>query len=103
MDLPKTCAGDAGHCVPSIGPATLDEGARRIRRWLAVRARIEDLQRRGDELERQRARDRHDLDHVESLLSPLACELRHIEGALDQLMLERDALLVPFEPDLLDR
>ena len=86
----------APAAVPSaVVPAASDEGARRCARWLAINAKIARLQTRWAKLERRLAKnyDWFNLSPAEQEAMPAANELRHIDGKLDVLLEQREALL----------
>lgn len=72
-----------------------DEGARRCARWLRLDAKIDRLQDRWGKLESWLVREKSwsKLTPAERQASPWAKELRDIDGCLEVLFEQRDALL----------
>ncbi len=75
--------------------AAISEGARPYRRWLAINAKIERLQTRWAKLETWLVREHSwfQLTPAEQQALPWAKELRDIDGCLDVLFEQREALL----------
>ena len=72
-----------------------DEGTKRCVRWLAINAKIERLQTRWAKLETWLGKEHawFQLSPAEQRALPWAKELRDIDGCLDLLFEQRDALL----------
>jgi hypothetical protein len=72
-----------------------DEGTKRCARWLAINAKIERLQTRWAKLETWLAKEHSwfQLSPAEQQALPWAKELRDIDGCLDVLFEQRDAVL----------
>lgn len=81
--------------APTIAAAAISEGAKPYRRWLAVHAKIERLQSRWAKLETWLVREHSwfQLTPAEQQALPWAKELRDIDGCLDVLFEQREALL----------
>lgn len=82
--------------LPSIAASVLtDEGTRRCANWLAVNAKIERLQSRWAKLESWLVKEHAwcKLSPAEQQALPWAKELRDIDGCLDVLFEQREALL----------
>ncbi|WP_293382127.1 helicase [Phenylobacterium sp. SCN 70-31] len=82
--------------TPSIGaPVPSDEGTRRCANWLALNAKIERLQSRWARLESWLVKNHAwcKLSPAEQQALPWAKELRDIDGCLDLLFEQREALL----------
>lgn len=77
------------------GAAAISEAAKPYRRWLAVNAKIERLQTRWAQLETWLVREHSwfQLSAAEQQALPWAQELRDIDGCLDALFEQREALL----------
>ena len=94
-------AGTSAAVLPWAKPAaaaaatTISEGAKPYRRWLAVNAKIERLQTRWAKLETWLVREHSwfQLTPAEQQALPWAKELRDIDGCLDVLFEQREALL----------
>ena len=86
----------AAATIPqAAASAAADEGTKRCASWLAVNAKIERLQTRWAKLESWLAK-KHDwfnLSSAEQQALPGAKELRDIDGCLDVLFDQREALL----------
>lgn len=101
--LGGTSAAALGAAKPSTAvaistiaaPAPSDEGARRCANWLAVNAKIERLQSRWARLESWLVKEHAwcKLSPAEQQALPWAKELRDIDGCLDVLFEQREALL----------
>jgi len=80
---------------PVVQGATTTDGARAYRRWLFLTAKIERLQTRWAKLESWLAREHKwlQLSPAEQQALPWARELRDIDGCLDVLFEQREALL----------
>ncbi|MCR5877590.1 helicase [Phenylobacterium sp. J367] len=78
-----------------VAAATISEGAKPYRRWLYVNAKIERLQTRWAKLETWLVREHSwfQLSLAEQQALPWARELRDIDGCLDVLFEQREALL----------
>jgi len=79
----------------TITPTAADDATRQCARWLHVNSRIERLQNRWAKLEAWLARE-HDwltLSPTEQQALPWSRELRDIDGCLDLLFEQREALL----------
>lgn len=87
-------AGLGGVRAASATPVT-DEGARTCRRWLRLNAHIERLQARWARLEAWLVKEHSwsQLSGAEQQALPWVQELRDIDGCLDLLFEQRDALL----------
>lgn len=82
--------------IPSIAtPVLSDEGTRRCANWLALNAKIERLQSRWAKLESWLVREHAwcHLSPAEQQALPWTKELRDIDGCLDVLFEQREALL----------
>lgn len=82
--------------IPSIAaPVPSDEGTRRCANWLALNAKIERLQSRWARLESWLVREHAwlQISPVEQQALPWAKELSDIDGCLDVLFEQREALL----------
>lgn len=82
--------------IPSVAaPVPSDEGTRRCASWLAVNAKIERLQSRWARLESWLVKEHAwcKLSPAEQQALPWAQELRDIDGCLDLLFEQREALL----------
>lgn len=91
-------AGKPGEAaaLPSIAaPVLTDEGTRRCANWLAVNAKIARLQARWAKLESWLVKEHAwcTLSPAEQQALPWAKELRDIDGCLDVLFEQREALL----------
>ena len=94
-------AGTSAAVLPWVKPAaaaaatTIHEGAKPYRRWLAVNAKIERLQTRWAKLETWLVREHSwfQLTPAEQQALPWAKELRDIDGCLDVLCEQREAVL----------
>lgn len=80
---------------PTVATAAIGEGAKPYRRWLYVNAKIERLQTRWAKLETWLVREHSwfQLTPAEQQALPWAQELRDIDGCLDLLFEQREALL----------
>jgi hypothetical protein len=80
---------------PAAALTAPDEGTKRSVRWLAINAKIERLQTRWAKLETWLGREHSwfQLSPAEQQALPWAKELRDIDGCLDLLFEQRDALL----------
>ena len=80
---------------PAAALTAPDEGIKRSARWLAINAKIERLQTRWAKLEGWLGREHawFQLSPAEQQALPWAKELRDIDGCLDVLFEQRDALL----------
>jgi hypothetical protein len=81
--------------APVAALAVPDEGTKRCARWLAINAKIERLQTRWSKLESWLIREHSwfQLSPAEQQALPWAKELRDIDGCLDLLFEQRDAVL----------
>ena len=81
--------------APAVAAGAISEGAKPYRRWLAVNAKIERLQTRWAKLETWLVREHcwFQLTPAEQQALPWAKELRDIDGCLDVLFEQREALL----------
>jgi hypothetical protein len=79
----------------SLAATAITEAAKPYRRWLAVNAKIERLQTRWAKLETWLVREHSwfQLTPAEQQALPWARELRDIDGCLDVLFEQREALL----------
>lgn len=79
----------------SLAAAAISEGVKPYRRWLYLNAKIERLQTRWAKLESWLVREHSwfQLTPAEQQALPLAQELRDIDGCLDLLFEQRDALM----------
>jgi len=80
---------------PAAALTAPDEGIKRCARWLAINAKIERLQTRWAKLEGWLGKEHawYQLGPAEQQALPWAKELRDIDGCLDLLFEQRDALL----------
>jgi hypothetical protein len=80
---------------PAAALTAPDEGTKRCASWLAINAKIERLQTRWAKLETWLGREHSwfQLSPAEQQALPWAKELRDIDGCLDLLFEQRDALL----------
>jgi hypothetical protein len=80
---------------PAAALIAPDEGTKQCARWLAINAKIERLQTRWAKLEGWLGKEHawYQLSPAEQQALPWAKELRDIDGCLDLLFEQRDALL----------